>query len=127
MPRKKRPRVPPYQESGNALCAAPDHALTDNPAMHDPILVLGIESSCDETAAAVVRSDGTVLSSEVASQMEIHAAHGGVVPEIAARAHTPYRSLYDIDAHKKQYQSLYDIAACSNIRGIPTISGPRAS
>ena len=55
--------------------------------MHDPILVLGIESSCDETAAAVVRSDGTVLSSEVASQMEIHAAHGGVVPEIAARAH----------------------------------------
>ena len=55
--------------------------------MHDPILVLGIESSCDETAAAVVRSDGNVLSSEVASQMEIHAAHGGVVPEIAARAH----------------------------------------
>ena len=55
--------------------------------MHDPILVLGIESSCDETAAAVVRSDGSVLSSEVASQMEIHAAHGGVVPEIAARAH----------------------------------------
>ena len=87
MPRKKRPRVPPYQESGNALCSALDHALTDNPAMHDPILVLGIESSCDETAAAVVRSDGSVLSSEVASQMEIHAAHGGVVPEIAARAH----------------------------------------
>lgn len=87
MPRKKQPRVPPYQESGNALCSAPDHALTDNPAMHDPILVLGIESSCDETAAAVVRSDGSVLSSEVASQMEIHAAHGGVVPEIAARAH----------------------------------------
>ena len=55
--------------------------------MHEPILVLGIESSCDETAAAVVRSDGSVLSSEVASQMEIHAAHGGVVPEIAARAH----------------------------------------
>ena len=51
------------------------------------LLVLGIESSCDETAAAVVRSDGAVLSSQVASQMEIHAAHGGVVPEIAARAH----------------------------------------
>ena len=55
--------------------------------MNDPFLILGIESSCDETAAAVVRSDGTVLSSEIASQMEVHAAHGGVVPEIAARAH----------------------------------------
>ena len=55
--------------------------------MRDPFLVLGIESSCDETAAAIVRSDGAVLSSQVASQMEIHAAHGGVVPEIAARAH----------------------------------------
>lgn len=55
--------------------------------MRDPFLVLGIESSCDETAAAIVRSDGAVLSSQVASQMEIHAVHGGVVPEIAARAH----------------------------------------
>ena len=55
--------------------------------MKDPFLILGIESSCDETAAAVVRSDGTILSSEIASQMEVHAAHGGVVPEIAARAH----------------------------------------
>ena len=55
--------------------------------MTDTFLILGIESSCDETAAAVVRSDGTILSSEIASQMEVHAAHGGVVPEIAARAH----------------------------------------
>ena len=55
--------------------------------MKDPFLILGIESSCDETAAAIVRSDGTILSSEIASQMEVHAAHGGVVPEIAARAH----------------------------------------
>lgn len=50
-------------------------------------IVLGIESSCDETAAAIVRSDGTILANEIASQMEIHASHGGVVPEIAARAH----------------------------------------
>lgn len=52
-----------------------------------PKIILGIESSCDETAAAIVTSDGTILSSEVASQMDVHAAHGGVVPEIAARAH----------------------------------------
>ncbi|ETD78078.1 tRNA (adenosine(37)-N6)-threonylcarbamoyltransferase complex transferase subunit TsaD [Rhodobacter capsulatus] len=48
---------------------------------------LGLESSCDDTAAAVVRADGTVLASVVAGQTALHAPFGGVVPEIAARAH----------------------------------------
>ncbi len=48
---------------------------------------LGIESSCDDTAAAVVREDGTILASVVAGQTDLHADFGGVVPEIAARAH----------------------------------------
>jgi len=50
-------------------------------------LVLGIETSCDETAAAVVAGGAAVLSNVVASQAEIHARHGGVVPEIASRRH----------------------------------------
>ena len=50
-------------------------------------IVLGIESSCDETAAALVRSDRTILAQRIASQDEAHAPYGGVVPEIAARAH----------------------------------------
>jgi N6-L-threonylcarbamoyladenine synthase len=50
-------------------------------------LILGIESSCDETAAAVVRDGKKVLSSEIASQIAAHAPHGGVVPELAAREH----------------------------------------
>lgn len=50
-------------------------------------VVLGIETSCDETAAAVVRRGETVLSSVVSSQVDIHARFGGVVPEIASRAH----------------------------------------
>jgi N6-L-threonylcarbamoyladenine synthase len=49
--------------------------------------VLGIESSCDETAAAVLDGDGKILAELVLSQMADHAAFGGVVPEIAARAH----------------------------------------
>lgn len=49
--------------------------------------LLAIESSCDETAAAVVREDGKVLSSIIASQHELHIEWGGVVPEIASRAH----------------------------------------
>jgi N6-L-threonylcarbamoyladenine synthase len=50
-------------------------------------IVLGIESSCDETAVALVDSDRRILSQALASQHEQHAAYGGVVPEIAARAH----------------------------------------
>lgn len=50
-------------------------------------LCLGIESSCDETAAAVVRSGREILSSVVASQAELHKVYGGVVPEIASRRH----------------------------------------
>lgn len=50
-------------------------------------LILGIESSCDETAAAVVRSGNKALSSVVASQMSLHANYGGVVPELASREH----------------------------------------
>ena len=49
--------------------------------------VLGIETSCDETATAVVVDDGTVLSSAVFSQVALHRPHGGVVPEIASRQH----------------------------------------
>lgn len=51
------------------------------------MLVLCLESSCDETAAAVVRDGRTVLSSIVASQIDVHARYGGVVPELASRSH----------------------------------------
>ena len=58
------------------------------PVVGDDALVLGIETSCDETAAAVVAGGGRrVLSSVVSSQIDLHARYGGVVPEIAGRAH----------------------------------------
>ena len=57
----------------------------------DTLTILGIETSCDETAAAVVRGcapgPGEILSNIVFSQTEAHAPYGGVVPEIASRAH----------------------------------------
>ncbi len=49
--------------------------------------ILGIESSCDETAASVVENGTTILSNVVVSQIDIHAEYGGVIPEIAARSH----------------------------------------
>jgi N6-L-threonylcarbamoyladenine synthase len=49
--------------------------------------ILGVETSCDETAAAVVEDGTKILSSQIASQVEIHARYGGVVPEVASRQH----------------------------------------
>lgn len=51
-------------------------------------MVLGIESSCDETACAVVKNGREVLSNIIASQIEVHRRFGGVVPEVASRNHT---------------------------------------
>ena len=57
------------------------------PGRLSPLVILGIETSCDETAAAVVSEDGEIRASIVASQAELHARFGGVVPEVAARRH----------------------------------------
>jgi N6-L-threonylcarbamoyladenine synthase len=53
----------------------------------DPVYILGLESSCDETAAAVVRSGEELISNVVASQIDAHQPYGGVVPELASREH----------------------------------------
>src|SRR5260221_2303818 len=50
-------------------------------------MILGLETSCDETAAAVVTDEGEIRSSVVASQADLHAQYGGVVPEVASRRH----------------------------------------
>ena len=50
-------------------------------------LILAIESSCDETAASVVKNGRTILSNVISSQIELHKLYGGVVPEIASRKH----------------------------------------
>jgi N6-L-threonylcarbamoyladenine synthase len=55
--------------------------------METPVLGLGLESSCDETAAAVVRDGRTILSNIISSQIDLHREYYGVVPEIASRAH----------------------------------------
>ena len=62
--------------------------MPTDPTVNRPaIKILGIESSCDETAAAVVLNGRTILSSVVASQIDIHRKYGGVVPELASREH----------------------------------------
>ena len=75
------------------------------------MLVLGIESSCDETSVAVVSDGKKVLSNIVLSQADIHAKYGGVVPEIASRAHT--EAIYPLceNALKEAQISLSDLKA----------------
>ena len=51
-------------------------------------IILALETSCDETAVAITR-DGTVLASEISSQIALHRPYGGVVPELASRSHLP--------------------------------------
>ena len=55
--------------------------------MGNDVIILAIESSCDETAAAVVKNGREVLSNVISSQIDLHTLYGGVVPEIASRKH----------------------------------------
>ncbi len=82
------------------------------------VLVLGIETSCDETAAAVVRDGRRILSSVIASQIDIHREWGGVVPEIASREHLEKIEPIVDEALRKAGIALTDVEA------IAVTSGP---
>ena len=86
-------------------------------------LILGIESSCDDTAAAVVAGDRTILSSVVAGQTDLHADFGGVVPEIAARAHAEKLDLTVAGALDEAGVKLADVDAISVTAGPGLIGG----
>jgi N6-L-threonylcarbamoyladenine synthase len=58
-----------------------------NPLTAAGLVILGLETSCDETAAALISRDGNILANVVASQADLHARYGGVVPEVASRRH----------------------------------------
>ncbi len=86
-------------------------------------LFLGIESSCDDTAAAVVSEDREVLSNVVVDQSLLHAAFGGVVPEIAARAHAEKLDLAVEQALSEGHVLLDDIDAVAVTAGPGLIGG----
>lgn len=81
------------------------------------MLVLAIESSCDETAAAVVRDGRRVLSNVIASQVDVHAKYGGVVPELASRKHLEAISIVVDEALTKAGVTLDDIEGLTVTRG----------
>ncbi len=80
--------------------------------------ILGIETSCDETAASVLAADGTVLSNIITSQHAVHCRFGGVVPELASRAHI--ESIEEVSSEAIQQSRL----AWSDLTGIAVTQGP---
>ncbi|WP_228243376.1 tRNA (adenosine(37)-N6)-threonylcarbamoyltransferase complex transferase subunit TsaD [Porphyrobacter sp. GA68] len=86
-------------------------------------VVLGIESSCDETAAALVRADRTIIAQAIASQDEAHAPYGGVVPEIAARAHAERLAPMVERVLREAGMTLDDCAAVAATAGPGLIGG----
>ena len=82
-----------------------------------PARILGIESSCDETAAAIVENGRLILSNTVASQVDLHAQFGGVFPEVASRQHI--RTIYPIvvDALHQAHMDLGNVDAIAVTRG----------
>lgn len=87
------------------------------------MIVLGIETSCDETAAAVVNADGEVLAHAVLSQIEEHAAFGGIVPEVAARAHLAHLDRLIAKAMQEAGIGFRDLAAVGATAGPGLIGG----
>jgi N6-L-threonylcarbamoyladenine synthase len=86
-------------------------------------LVLGIESSCDETAVALVRGDRTILAQRIASQDEAHRPFGGVVPELAARAHADRLAPMIAEVLAEAGVALADVDAIAGTAGPGLIGG----
>jgi N6-L-threonylcarbamoyladenine synthase len=86
-------------------------------------LILGLESSCDETAAALVRGDRTILAHKLAGQEAAHAPYGGVVPEIAARAHVEVLTPLVEAALREAGVALGDVDAIAATAGPGLIGG----
>jgi len=113
----------PIHHSGITMSAG----VAEHSAGAGPTVVLGLETSCDETAAAVVERDGTgrgrILSNVVRSQWEQHRPFGGVVPEIAARAHVACMDTLVAEALRAAGVSFADLDAVAATAGPGLVGG----
>ena len=87
------------------------------------MIVLGIETSCDETAAAVVNSNHEILSECIYSQIKIHEEYLGIVPELAARSHVDHCDKVIAEVLKKSNLSIFDMDAIAATAGPGLIGG----
>ena len=94
-----------------------DNLTTENGSSFPPARVLGIETSCDETAAAVVEDGRLILSSLVASQVDLHSQYGGIFPEVASRQHVRVISPIIEGALQQAHLDLREVDAIAVTRG----------
>ena len=87
----------------------------ENMVEQKDVMILAIESSCDETAASVVKNGREVLSNVISSQIELHKLYGGVVPEIASRKHIEKINQVIEEALSEAKVTLDDIDAIGEI------------
>ena len=87
------------------------------------MIILGIETSCDETAAAIVSSDRRILANRVLSQIADHRPFGGIVPEIAARAHLDHLDTLIVDALDEANVTFSDLSGIAATAGPGLIGG----
>ena len=80
-------------------------------------LILAIESSCDETAIAIIR-DGTLLSNIVSSQVDVHTKYGGVMPEIASRLHVENIGVVLKEALERANVKIDEIEGMDSVTGV---------
>ncbi|BAU03046.1 hypothetical protein VIGAN_UM004400 [Vigna angularis var. angularis] len=99
--RNQLPLKSPFTTSSNAISSSSKR--------HADVVVLGIETSCDDTAAAVVRSDGEILSQVVSSQADLLAKYGGVAPKMAEEAHSQAIDRVVQEALDKAYMTEKDL------------------
>src|SRR6266571_270108 len=79
--------------------------------------ILGLETSCDETAAALVTEEGEILANVVSSQADLHARYGGVVPEVASRRHLELVTPVVREALEQARADLADVERIAVTRG----------
>ncbi|HVL64416.1 MAG TPA: tRNA (adenosine(37)-N6)-threonylcarbamoyltransferase complex transferase subunit TsaD [Actinomycetota bacterium] len=98
---------------GDVLWSAPEPAVLEEKVgeWDEDTLVLGIETSCDETSASVVRGGRGILSNVIVSQVRLHGEYGGIVPEIAARAHVEALTPAIADALREADLTFWDLDA----------------
>ena len=90
-----------------------------SPDITKPFLMLGIESSCDDTGVAIVKSDGTILSNVVYSQYDVHSKFGGVVPSLAMESHKN-----NIDKAINDALAQANLTSISDVDAISVTKGP---
>ena len=80
-------------------------------------IIIGIESSCDETSVAVLENDNNLLSNIVSSQVQIHQKYGGVMPEVASRIHVEQITMVLEEALNKANVTMEDVSAIALTKG----------